>query len=931
VSGTGQVTSGEIGDQFYVTHCVTADSVTNSPGYSVRATSAMGNADAFRLALEYPPYELPLELWREKPGKAMAPRRLARTPHSQGGIWVVHSVYLEKDTMNRDRSYFSHLIQLPASTSPAAILRSWDAPGWIKEYPTKADKNLPRTRLPIGTAISDEALATFLSSPETGPGDLAVVVCPVRLRSDAPLRRELLLRFLQGVLLANREGTERDRLFVHAEPGLVAMLLYAAVRILPPTWIADLTFSTFEPAHRGLRDYNLAAVIGTYAGPAGKGLDPDLVSSHGYGLDTFRPERSSREFSGTFPPGLDELIKLVANGEWELLAEVQRLIGNENDALGRVTKMIPLARAAARLNSGEPTIDDLLILRADSRGATALTQRAERIWPHVRAGAMADSRIRTAFKDWLAEPAKLDEFRREAAKALLKNDLAGWDTRWGVVRDVADAEGAKVQLEKAIKNLDEHLPNLPAAIRSRLREACAAVGVWPDHHLLAPISEEELTILLSPQSPAEWQGYACFTIMGPEEKNWLLPATAPFRPAFRGRAQRHLMSASPTVLAGYLKHSRPYISSDPVFLYNLIQPYSKTSAPFLDRLIDAGAAIVEAADWVKLLSDLNVYNAPEWQGFLFQNDHLAKLLAGFRANPAAKKVWSDYLDLLSAELFDGDEWEHKLYDQLKKAKQSLGAAGIPLRSVVPEGGSAKLNAIDILLAVFTNPKSAAGLGPGDLFKACQAIWPADPLAGLRKLYFMGNFDKLNLPRDTQHLDPFIAAFLSCFPITNDYFAIRTSVAFWLELSESCLPETRVEFQVNFVRKCVGRDWYRSILDENWRVPFLPEADARIREFLALPATTPIERFAQPSNGSTSRAGGDAPFSSEATKRARKLQGRTGDSARRQRSKGISGGVWAVVVVGIIAFLVLGAAVVKKFGSGETKPLESDVPAAPKIK
>ena len=35
-------------------------------------------------------------------------------------------------------------------------------------------------------------------------------------------------------------------------PGLVAMLLYAAVRVLPPAFTTDLTFSTYEPAHRGI-------------------------------------------------------------------------------------------------------------------------------------------------------------------------------------------------------------------------------------------------------------------------------------------------------------------------------------------------------------------------------------------------------------------------------------------------------------------------------------------------------------------------------------------------------------------------------------------------------------------------------------------------------------------------------------------------------
>src|SRR5688500_8236509 len=88
------------GDQFYVTHCTTADSVLNSPGYSVRAASAADDPDVLRRALEYPPYELPLEMWKEKSAAAQTPRRLARTSDPAGGVWVVHTVYLEKDTMS---------------------------------------------------------------------------------------------------------------------------------------------------------------------------------------------------------------------------------------------------------------------------------------------------------------------------------------------------------------------------------------------------------------------------------------------------------------------------------------------------------------------------------------------------------------------------------------------------------------------------------------------------------------------------------------------------------------------------------------------------------------------------------------------------------------------------------------------------------------
>src|SRR5262249_43966517 len=165
-------------------------------GYSVRAASVSKDEQgSLLLALKYPPYELPLEMWKERPARANAPRRLARTKHPDGGLWVVHAVYLEKDTMDRDRSYFSHILHL-ASADPAAVLRSWDAPGWVKEYARGAGKTLPSGRLPVGTAISDGALTAFLSGPQNGSTELSVVVCPARLRGSIEARRELVARFL---------------------------------------------------------------------------------------------------------------------------------------------------------------------------------------------------------------------------------------------------------------------------------------------------------------------------------------------------------------------------------------------------------------------------------------------------------------------------------------------------------------------------------------------------------------------------------------------------------------------------------------------------------------------------------------------------------------------------------------------------------------
>src|SRR5262245_18006560 len=181
----------------------------NAPGYSVRAATTTDDPDELRKALEFPCYELPLEMWKERPAKANTPRRLALTRHPHGGVWVVHSVYLEKDTMNRDRSYFSHLLHLPA-VDAASVLESWSAEGWAKEYAGGATKTLPKGKLPVGSAISVETLEAFLGRSVAGPGELSVTVCPQRLRASADARREVVGRVLKAIVLVCRANVHNE-------------------------------------------------------------------------------------------------------------------------------------------------------------------------------------------------------------------------------------------------------------------------------------------------------------------------------------------------------------------------------------------------------------------------------------------------------------------------------------------------------------------------------------------------------------------------------------------------------------------------------------------------------------------------------------------------------------------------------------------------
>ena len=926
------------GDQFYVTHCTTADSVMNSPGYSVRAASAADNPDVLKRALEYPPYEIPLDMWREKPTKPQTPRRLARTKNPAGGIWVAHSVYLDKDTMNRDRSYFTHLISLPASVDTATVLESWDADGWVKEYAQGAPKSLSKSSIPVGSKISRTSLVAFISRQVGGTTELSAVVCPARFRADPAARRMLVARFLKAVVLlteAKAAGEGRDRLFVHAEPGLVAMLLYAAARILPPGFAGDLTFSTFEPSHRAIRDYKLATVVGTYLGLPGKGLDQDLVTNRGIGFDAIQPEKSSPELAEAIPvsPGILELLDLAVAGDWELLDDVHRLIGTDPGAIDKVPGTIALARAVSRINRGGLTRDDLLALKADRRGAAILTQRSDKVWEFLKDAVLTDTVLRAEFKDWLTEPERLKAYRREGCEALVKGEADTWDQRWALIRDIASPAQFKEQADRAQKNLDRHLPNLPLSARDRVRAVCSESGVWPDHHLLAPTSLDELDELLTAKMPATWQGYTCFAVMGPDEKNWLVEGTRAYRGSMRERVRHHLMLAPSAVLTGYLKHAKDYVSTLPGFLYDFLRPFRPECIPFLSRLIDAGASVIEPADWVTLLGELDIYGekTKEWSGFLLKNDHLAKLLGGFKADPAATQIWDGYLNLLGPALIDGDEWERIVYGQLTKARQLLGAANIALKDVAPPGGARKLKAADTLLGVMTDPTTAATLEPGQMLEAYQ-VFGIEPFDGLRKFYLRFHFHAIDLNLDPRLLSPFVAAFRSCYPITADYNSARTALTTIVALSAACPDHTRGAFQTYLVTQCIPANWHPNILAEAPRIVLHPATVAQISQAIAL-AQSQAADFTGSSDDSPADTGDD--FASSPTKKARTARGAKATSSsspaprRKKDAGGVPGIVWLGLILGGVAIVAL-IAITQLKKAANTPPPEPEPPTPIKV-
>jgi hypothetical protein len=821
------------GEQFYVTHCAVSDSVLNNPGYSVRAASTTHSA-ALEAAFHYPPYELPIDMWRNLPPVSGAPRRLARVEHPEGGVWVVHSAYLAKDSVGRDRSYFSHLLLLPQA-EPAEVLRSWGASDWVTSYAPGLPKTLPEVAaVPVGVWVNDDALTAFLGDAPDGPTDLALTVCPPRLRgSSVAARRELLARFLQAMLLfAGEENPARQRLYVHAEPGLVALLLYGAVQLLPHRVTDNLTFSTFEPYHRNLREFKQAEVIGTYLGTPERGLDPDLGTTRGFVLDTFVLARSSpelRELSAeTIFPGIHDLIELAAAGDWDLLPAVHEAIDSDTPGLAGAGPALRRARGLRRVDSGTASLDDLLALQADPLGARALSSRAAMIWPVVKAAAFTRTDVRTAFRQLLATPERVRELWAEAVEAILQEDFSTWQSRWSVIRGTAGDDEARRRLEKLIHSeKNEHkLAKLASAIRAKLRAACADVNLRPSRPLLIPNSAGELESLLT--AAPEWAGYTACVVLANDSYGWLAHIPPTSRETLRQRACAFLFMAPAPALAAYVATARPYLDNDPTFLHILFTPYSEKAAQLMDRFLNT--EVLTPHDWRKLIDSVGL-TQNEWGNFLLAQGRLTKLLVRLGGEGVGQDLWQAYLDSLTRALvapeFETDanpadaqaihQWERTVHSQLQEAAQQLTTQGYKLSVALPPGGAARLRAANHLLQWIDNPASADADGPDAVEEACRAF-AIQPRELVHFVAHHGGFTACDPGTDPKALDPLVKLFQACFPVDLDFTTAKRATREAILLSREFLPEKRGPLQALLLHKCIPDCHYQELRDALWAEP-----------------------------------------------------------------------------------------------------------------
>ena len=385
--------------QIYFTHCLLEDSVKHQAGFSIRATSTK-DAELLQFASEYPAYELPIDMWNLNPTPAQAPRRLAFVPGPKQTQVLIHTSYLGSDTKGRTGNFFSHLIFYDRLTTIQA-LQSWGAAEWKTGYPQGAPKQLnPLADAPIrGNIFSRETLQAFLSGGGMPGNDgLATLLRPDRLQ-NGEAATALLERTIQAYLLASQQEAsgQRDKLYLLGEPGLIALLLYGLVTVLPPTTVERISFSTFEPAHRSLRQIKSSQVVGTYLHQLEKGLEQDYLLRRGFGIDTFRLEKSSPELQEEAMPFISELVTKAAQGQWDFLELFHSCHSGPKVTDHSIALASELTPFLQRANLGQLQLDELLDVPNHPERLELLESNLRIFWKYLRNWSQQEERIYQSF------------------------------------------------------------------------------------------------------------------------------------------------------------------------------------------------------------------------------------------------------------------------------------------------------------------------------------------------------------------------------------------------------------------------------------------------------------------------------------------------------------------------------------------------------
>jgi hypothetical protein len=776
--------------QICITHCLREEGVYRQAGFTVRAASTLDPL-LLRFAMEYPSYELPAGMTGEK--QLAAPRRLALVRIPGGQSALIHSVHVPNER-GRANNFFSHVLVRPALTAREA-LTCWGSPAWRTSCAPDEGTDLPPfDELPVHSAVNDAALTTFLQPVVSGTEkNQALPTCPERLAKQAERRRQLVQLALRGCLLAVQAGATaaRSRFDILAEPGLTVLLLYAAARLMPDALAANLTFSTYENAHRDLRVYKHARVAGTYLTDPSRGLPAELFTTRGYALDTFAHQFSA-ELRGDAEPAVEEWIDLAARGDWTTIDKVQRLLGKSNTALMPFKEGVQAAKIAVRMGKGQANSDDLLALKRAAWGSAILDEHQEKIWPLVRDSSVSDERIRREFAPLIRQ--HLPEVEAEVAKALAEAPPGQWQPSWRLLCSILADDPPR--LRETLQGLLPE-PPYPAGLRVALLgelERCQLSPLdprAPAHALLKSCTAEELDQLAQSRLPSEWFALA------------LLYAFT--RPESRAAAVRLLHNGDDELLAPFWEHFRLIKdeSQRRTILAALFPPDTPEGCRFLERFLAQRTRLrVETLEW--LLDSFEAFSR-ERSEFWGRDNHLGMVLELLRVlGEEAAPLWERLCSLIDPLLLaPGDAFQNTLLMELAAINDRPGP---PLPR-----GTAQVIADWVLLREHFERATEVPEGTRrQVIDACKRLH-------FEAIDVLGRyFERFVLPQGENKavLDDFIGFFHSFFLAGRDYQDYSSRLIAWLHIVSCCPDESRrAVFQRHYLENQVPLEFRWRLAEE----------------------------------------------------------------------------------------------------------------------
>lgn len=421
-------------DQVYATHCSQTDSYGHKQGFGVRASST-DDPDLVKFADNFPGYDLPTDMEASQPTPEEAPVRLAKARLPDGRVALVHTALAKADSRGRPNSYFSHIL-FYESLGLAEALKTWGASVWQTTYTTGSPTSLVNfTGFPADKVlIDDSALTDFLNGHDDS-GPLSVTVFPRgRVTRKEERRRWVRALILATLQLQHDSSGDRSRIFVLAEPGVTALLLYAVARLLPTEATNALTFSTFESFQPStLSGFQIAQIIGTYVQDHRQKLDSDFLSRLGYGIDTYH-DRISQDIDDIQGAAVDGLLKLAEDGDWKSVDILHELWNHPKSALARepIAVALELGPLYLAIQDGTATIEQIERLWSIDFGRVLVEEQHARVWRKLFDACLEDSRKKEEFRGILR--LHTEEMGAIVLEALRSHGAEDWSAVWRLTK-----------------------------------------------------------------------------------------------------------------------------------------------------------------------------------------------------------------------------------------------------------------------------------------------------------------------------------------------------------------------------------------------------------------------------------------------------------------------------------------------------------------